>query len=331
MDTPSYSPGHDKADITDIRRENHAVSIEELLRRSMSSHPPTFPSLLLWDEKGLQHFEAITYSPDYYLTDCEIELLEEYSLDIAREIVPGSVVLELGSGCLRKIKLLLNALETLRKPVDYFALDLSASELRRTLKDIHPEEFEYVSCHGLLGTYDDGNRWLRSAEQAVRPKCILSLGSTIGSEERPEAAQFLRWFADAATASPRINTSALFVVGVDGCKDGDIVWRAYNDREGRNTRFIKNLLRHANSILGCHALDPEDWNVRGEWNNEKGRHEQYLIPKNDIFVGGVRFLGGQKVFVVSSHKYDAGEQSEMWKAANLQCIRILRTSQNSYT
>lgn len=59
---------------------------------------PTFPSLLLWDEKELQHFEAVTYSPDYYLTDCEIELLKEYSLSNARQIVPGSVVLELGSG-----------------------------------------------------------------------------------------------------------------------------------------------------------------------------------------------------------------------------------------
>lgn len=96
MDTPS--PGHGKADIIDIRSEKHNLPLKELLRRSLSSHPPTFPNLLLWDEKGLQHFEAITYSPDYYLTDCEIELLEEYSLDIARQIMSGSVLLELGSG-----------------------------------------------------------------------------------------------------------------------------------------------------------------------------------------------------------------------------------------
>lgn len=231
---------------------------------------------------------------------------------------------------MRKIKLLLNALEALRKPVDYFALDLSSSELKRTLNEIHPEKFAYVSCHGLLGTYNDGNRWLRTGEQAARPKCILSLGSTIGSEEQAEAAKFLRSFADAVTASPRIGANALFVVGVDGCKDGDTVWRAYNDREGRNTRFIKNILLHANSILSYHAFDPGDWFVLGEWNRGGGRHEQYLIPKKDICVEGVRLLGGQKVLVVSSHKYDAGEQSEIWKAAGLQCIRTLRTSQNGY-
>lgn len=41
---------------------------------------------------------AITYSPDYYSTDCKVEVLEEYSFDIARQIMPGSIVLELGSG-----------------------------------------------------------------------------------------------------------------------------------------------------------------------------------------------------------------------------------------
>ena len=98
MATPSSTPGHGKADVIDIRCQKHDTSLEELLRRSISSRPPTFPSLLLWDQKGLQHFEAITYSPEYYLTDCEIEILEEYSVDIAEQIVPGSIVLELGSG-----------------------------------------------------------------------------------------------------------------------------------------------------------------------------------------------------------------------------------------
>lgn len=233
--------------------------------------------------------------------------------------------------CLRKIKLLLDALETLRKPVDYFALDLSSSELERTLSDIRPDEFEYVRCHGLLGTYEDANRWLRAGEQCRRPKCILSLGSTIGSEERLEAAHFLRGFADAVTTSPHVGTSALFVIGIDGCKDGAAVWRAYNDGEGRNTRFISNILLHANSILGYHAFDPADWSVCGEWNEVKGRHEQYLIPQRDLRVEGASFNAGEKVFVVSSHKYSVAEQAELWEVAGMHTMKKLRTSQNGYS
>lgn len=51
----------------------------------------------------------------------------------------------------------------------------------------------------------------------------------MGSEERPEAARFLRSFADAVTVTPGFGASALFLVGVDGYKDGAAVWRAYND------------------------------------------------------------------------------------------------------
>lgn len=75
--------------------------------------------------------------------------------------------------------LLLQAFERLQKPVQYFALDLSRQELERTLAQV--PDFEYVSCQGLLGTYDDGREWLKQPSIAARPKCILHLGSSIGA------------------------------------------------------------------------------------------------------------------------------------------------------
>lgn len=36
----------------------------------------TLPTMLLYNEKGLQLFEAITYNDHYYLTNSEIEILE---------------------------------------------------------------------------------------------------------------------------------------------------------------------------------------------------------------------------------------------------------------
>jgi uncharacterized SAM-dependent methyltransferase len=79
---------------------------------------------------------------------------------------------------LRKVCLLLQAFEDAGKEIDYFALDLSRAELERTLAQVPP--FKHVRCHGLWGTYDDGREWLQSPEVAARPKCILSLGSSIG-------------------------------------------------------------------------------------------------------------------------------------------------------
>ena len=56
------------------------------------------PTLLLYDEEGLQLFEEITYLDEYYLTNAEIETLNTHAEAIARLIKPGSQVIELGSG-----------------------------------------------------------------------------------------------------------------------------------------------------------------------------------------------------------------------------------------
>jgi uncharacterized SAM-dependent methyltransferase len=82
------------------------------------------------------------------------------------------------SSNLRKVNLLLKALEDAAKEVDYFALDLSQTELERTLAQL--PQYKYVRAHGLLGTYDDGRRWLKDPAVASRQKCILSLGSSVG-------------------------------------------------------------------------------------------------------------------------------------------------------
>ncbi len=73
---------------------------------------------------------------------------------------------------------LLQALEDAKKQVDYFALDLSGTELESTLARL--PEYKHVSCRGLLGTYDDGREWLKEPRNTSRQKCILSLGSSIG-------------------------------------------------------------------------------------------------------------------------------------------------------
>lgn len=101
----------------------------------------------------------IKSSHRYYLTNAEIEVLEAYAEQIARRVQPGSVVVELGSGyvlccpvlsrftkfqlgsdfmCrnLRKVNILLQAIDRLEKDVEYYAVDLSLPELQRTFSQI---------------------------------------------------------------------------------------------------------------------------------------------------------------------------------------------------
>ena len=115
------------------------------------------------------------------------------------------------SSNLRKVSILLEALEAAEKSVDYYALDLSVKELQRTLAAV--PKFEHVKCHGLHGTYDDGLDWLKTPENASRPKCIMSLGSSIGNFHRKDAAEFLKGFSEI------LQTGDTMLIGLDACDD----------------------------------------------------------------------------------------------------------------
>ncbi|KAK4546669.1 hypothetical protein LTR36_001887 [Oleoguttula mirabilis] len=322
-------------DILDIRAggqlEDLAPQIRSGLRAPNYNGYRTFPSLLLWDEQGLKGFEEVTYSPHYYLTNTEIELLEKHGHAIAQIIKPGTILLELGSGCLRKIDILLRAIDALGVEVDYYALDLDRNELARSLRDLGPSNFKHVRCHGLFGTYDDGQAWLSKAENAQRPRCVLSLGSTIGSFTRAEAGDFLGTWATTlrpsddsqveGEAPPSSHNDGHIIIGLDGSKDGDRVFRAYNDRPRANTRFILNTLDHANDVLGYEAFKKQDWDVEGEWDAEGGRHNQYLVPRTNVKFEDIQLEAGERVFVVHSHKYDEAEQSQLWQASKLRAVQ----------
>lgn len=87
--------------IINIRKETFNQSLLGQIKTGI--RPPdggekTLPTLLLYDTDGLKLFEKITYLEEYYLTNAEIEVLENYADEIAKRIQPGGIVVELGSG-----------------------------------------------------------------------------------------------------------------------------------------------------------------------------------------------------------------------------------------
>ena len=147
---------------------------------------------------------------------------------------------------------------------------------------------------------------------------MLSLGSTIGSFGRADAAEFLARFAEGVQGEG--SGSGSILLAVDGCKDGERVWRAYNDSGGLNEKFITNALKHANRILKYEAFKEEDWTVKGEWNAESGSHDWYYIPLKDVVVEGTQFSKGERVAAVKSYKYDGIDRLKLYKAAGVEEI-----------
>ncbi|NOR19960.1 MAG: L-histidine N(alpha)-methyltransferase, partial [Xanthomonadales bacterium] len=89
-------------------------------------------SRYFYDVEGDRLFQAIMASPEYYLTDCELEIFEQQGVEIARAIsAAGSFELdELGSGDGLKTRLLLDALHSIGADFTYRPVDISSNSLQ---------------------------------------------------------------------------------------------------------------------------------------------------------------------------------------------------------
>ncbi|KAF8463071.1 histidine-specific methyltransferase [Kalaharituber pfeilii] len=326
---PSSRPPTPPKEIIDIRSNKPENSLKVQIAGMFldmnvnTGEERALPTLLLYDAEGLKLFERITYLEEYYLTGAEISALNRWAENIAERIPDGGVLVELGSGNLRKVSILLQALSRSRKSITYYALDVSQPELERTLSQIPNTVHDNVTCLGLHGTYDDGLEWLSSNPVTKgKKKCILWLGSSIGNFDRDDAAAFLRNITDTA-----MNVGDMMLVGIDGCKKEDKVWTAYNDPHGVTREFELNGLKHANIMLGEEVFREEDWDYVGIWNKQEGRHEAYFVALKDVQIdaaklgradaGIVKIKKGERVKIERSYKFDKDEVRQIWEGAGL--------------
>ncbi|KAK5165201.1 uncharacterized protein LTR77_009299 [Saxophila tyrrhenica] len=296
--------------IIDIRSDAAGIELKQEILSGLKPEDggeKTLPTLLLYDDEGLRLFEEITYLDEYYLTEEEIAILTKYADRIAERIPEGSNVVELGSGNLRKIKILLDALEKAGKQVHYYALDLMYDELVRTLQLVPEGTYKHIRCAGLWGTYDDGLAWLKQPKNAAKPKAILSMGSSIGNFPPSEAVEFLAQFA------AELKPQDLMLVALDGCQDPDRVYRAYNDRGDVTHNFTSNGLKHANRLLDYEAFRTDDWEATGEFDSAGSRHRAFVTPKKDVTIEGTLIKKGEKVRIEESYKWPFREAENLWR------------------
>ncbi|KAK0201959.1 DUF323 domain-containing protein [Desarmillaria ectypa] len=168
------------------------------------------PTLLLYDERGLRLYDDITTEvPEYYLFGAEEEILKTKADEIVRimhgggGVQPDEVILELGSGSLRKSSHVLRGLAELvedgsasasHPPITYYALDLEERELERTLGDIAKSDIGKllqgkVKTKGMWGTYDDGLKFVEAGglrsipSQASTMESRFSRGLKLGDRD----------------------------------------------------------------------------------------------------------------------------------------------------
>ncbi|KAM5506803.1 hypothetical protein McanMca71_001708 [Microsporum canis] len=311
-------------DIVDIRRNSLESSLVQDIYHGLQAKEKSLPTLLLYDTKGLRLFEDITYLDEYYLTNAEIEVLTANAAKIAAIIPENCQLVELGSGNLRKIEILLNELERTKKSVEYYALDLSLEELHRTFAELPSKSYRYVKCGGLWGTYDDGLAWLNKLVNRNKPTWVMSLGSSMGNFNPTEAAGFLSGFARS------LGPVDSMVIALDPCKASEKVFRAYNDSKGVTKQFYLNGLSNANTILGFEAFKLGEWDAIGEFDQTQGCHRAYYVPLTDTVIRDIHIKKGEKIFFEQAFKFGADECEKLWREAGLQPTRKFGDEYNIY-
>jgi len=313
----------------------HAKCLDGLYRPSGAKF---LPSLLLWDNKGQNLYANILATTHYYPYRVENELLLQRNYDIAKKIASTGteMIVELGAGNMQKTALLLSALDNLGIPLTYYALDVDQVELESSVLGLKAQaNFQNITVHGLLGTYEDGARWLSTAEEVrSKRKTLLWLGSSLANCEPTEAGELLGSFI----RPQQVRNLSGFILGIDGCKDETMIECAYDTPGGQSRRWVKYGLEAARKCLGPEAdelLDDDNWRFEGRWNPENLRYENHLCAAKSVTctIGDVEISikRGERVYMVGSAKWSTDEVSSIGAKQDLYIAGLWKSAEVDYS
>ncbi|KAJ3269212.1 hypothetical protein HDV01_001691 [Terramyces sp. JEL0728] len=291
----------------------------------------SLPTMILYDDKGLEIFDKITYDRDYYLTNAEIEVLQNNSDELVEKYVKdGDVLIELGAGAMRKTKYILDAITKANRKITYFAVDLAEASLRQSLEPL-ATTYPSIKFVGLWGTYHDSLSWIQKNHSSSR-KLFLWLGSSIGNLTRKEGADFLLNVRNTA-----MKDGDLFLCGIDKRNSFETVSLAYNDRNGLTRDFAMNGLVNINNIFKYTVFDPSNFAYVSIYNEKDGRHEAYYESARDQTIAfrdekvSVQLKKGELINFEYSYKYSASEVAELVQEAKMSYLGKWTESKRLYS
>ncbi len=265
--------------------------ITEGLTRSQKA----LPSKLFYDKEGSSLFDQITNLEEYYLTRTEILIINDNIEQIADALGENCLLIELGSGSSKKIRLLL---ENLNNPAGYVPIDISEEHLLSSAKTLAND---YPGLR-IMPVYADYTKsfTLPPFNFPYSNKVVYYPGSTIGNFSPDEAYEFLKRISQIAGPGSGL------LIGVDLVKDKNILNRAYNDDSGVTADFNLNILRRINREIGS-DFNLDEWEHNAFYNSEENRIEMHLESRSDqlVKINGtrVKVAKGESILTEYSYKY----------------------------
>ncbi|MFO0851787.1 MAG: L-histidine N(alpha)-methyltransferase [Gemmataceae bacterium] len=255
------------------------------------------PAKYFYDAAGSRLFDRICELPEYYPTRTELGILGRHADAMAGWCGSGCLLVELGAGSLRKVRHLLDRLES---PAGYVPVDVSGDHLAaaaRALADGYPGLPVRPVVADFTAPFD-------LPLPPARRRVVYFPGSTLGNFEPAEADALLRRVARL------VGPGGGLILGVDLRKPAAVLEPAYNDAAGVTAAFNRNLLVRINRELGG-DFDPAAFAHRAFYNAGRSRVEMHLVSgrRQRVRVGRAAFdfRPGETIHTENSHKYDRNE------------------------
>lgn len=271
----------------------------------LASSPKAIPPKFFYDQRGSELFDAICELPEYYQTRTEMNILRNCVADLVDHIGPDCLLVELGSGASKKVRLLLEQL----RPSSYMGVDISKEFLlssTQALASDYPWLDVHAACVDFSHTLDIPHCETFDHKVAFFP------GSSIGNFDPDDAIDLLRRIAE------MMGTNGHLLIGVDLKKHISILNSAYNDAAGITAEFNLNLLTRIHDELDS-DIDPDAFNHHAFYNPARGRIEMHLVStyaqririEDHLF----EFDTGETIHTENSYKYTIEEFGELAAAA----------------
>ncbi len=280
-------------------------SFRDEVLRGLSVRPRRIAPKFFYDRRGSELFEAICRLPEYYLARVETGILGTRAREIAELAGAGCLLIELGSGASRKVRLLLDAM----RPEAYLAVDLSREfllEATRRLAQDYPWLEVHAACADLCRPLTP------SFLPRGRRRIGFYPGSSIGNFEPREARVFLD------SLRRLLGPDGALLIGVDLKKDAAVLHAAYNDAAGVTAAFNLNLLARMRRELRA-GVEIASFAHHAFYNDSAGRIEMHLVSRRMqcLRVDGVcfQFAAGEGIHTENSYKYTVGEFHALAEAA----------------
>lgn len=295
----------------------------------LSANPKWFSSQYFYDDKGSRIFQQIMAMPEYYLTNCEYEILSTRSREMYQDIgFAGHFnVIELGAGDGAKTTEMLAGFLEAGADVTYVPIDISGKAIS-LLTNRLSKTLPGLRVNPQIGDYFDIMDKVEAEEDC--PNLVLFLGANIGNYDDVGAVDLLQHIHDHMRAGDRL------LVGFDLQKNPNQIRNAYDDAHGITRDFNLNLLTRINNELdGNFKLDQFDFYCC--YDPLCGEVRSYLVSLRDQLVAidsigkEFSFLRDELILTEISKKHTLSEIEQMAKQAGFKFTRHYLDSKNHFT